>query len=48
MEKFVLGFARADFTPDKPVRMNSQCTGVEIWHKLYANTLYFRQGKLLK
>ena len=44
MEKLILGFARADFTPDKPIRMNSICTGTEVWHKLYANTLYFRQG----
>ena len=45
MDPLVLGFARADFTPDKPVRMNSQCVGVEVWHKLFANTLYFRQGE---
>ena len=44
MEKLILGFARADFTPDKPIRMNSVCTGTEVWHKIYANTLYFRQG----
>ncbi len=41
MEQLVLGFGRGDFTPDKPVRMNSQCTGTEVWHKLYANVLYF-------
>jgi hypothetical protein len=33
------GFARADITPDKPIRMNSQCTGTEIWHNIFANNV---------
>ena len=43
MEKLKLGFAREDFTPDIPVRMNSQCTSREVWHKIYATALYFQE-----
>lgn len=41
METLLLGFGRGDFTPDQPTRMNSQRTGVEVWHKLFANVVYF-------
>lgn len=41
MDKLYLGFAREDMSPDKPVRMNSQCTGVEVWHSIFAHALYF-------
>lgn len=41
MEKLTLGFGRGDITPNGPTRMNSQLTGVEVWHKLSANVLYF-------
>ena len=39
METLQLGFGRGDFTPDQPTRMNSQRTGVEVWHKLFANVV---------
>ena len=44
MEKLLLGYAREDFTPTWPVRMNSQCTSDEVWHNIYATALYFCQG----
>lgn len=41
MNQLMLGFAREDFTPDMPVRMNSQCTNNEVWHRIFATALYF-------
>ena len=41
MEKLTIGFGRGDITPEGPTRMNSQLTGVEVWHRLHANVLYF-------
>lgn len=41
MSQLMLGFAREDFTPDFPVRMNSQCTNNEVWHPICANAMYF-------
>ena len=41
MNALMLGFAREDFTPDMPVRMNSQCTNDEVWHPIFATALYF-------
>lgn len=41
MAQLKLGFAREDFTPDYPVRMNSVCTNNEVWHPIFANALYF-------
>lgn len=41
MSELKLGFAREDFTPDFPVRMNSQCTNDEVWHPIFATALYF-------
>lgn len=45
MAKLMLGIAREDFTPDFPVRMNSQCTNDEVWHPIYATAMYFVDGK---
>ena len=45
METKMLGFAREDFTPDHPVRMNSQCTNNQVWHPIYATALYFCDGQ---
>ena len=42
MSNLKLGFAREEFTPDFPVRMNSQCINNEVWHSIYAHALYFR------
>lgn len=42
MSELKLGFAREDFTPDFPVRMNSQCTSDEVWHPIFATAMYFR------
>lgn len=44
MADLYLGFAREDMTPDKPVKMNSQNTGVEVWHGIFAHALYFCGG----
>lgn len=44
MEQLKLGFAREDFTPSWPVRMNSQCTNDEVWHNIFATALYFTDG----
>lgn len=41
MSELKLGFAREEFTPDFPVRMNSQCINNEVWHPIFANALYF-------
>ena len=41
MARLKLGFAREDFTPEFPVRMNSVCTNNEVWHRIYANAMYF-------
>ena len=45
MSKLMLGIAREDFTPDFPVRMNSQCVNNEVWHPIYATAMYFRDDK---
>ena len=44
MNQLKLGFAREDFTPTWPVRMNSQCTNDEVWHNIFAHALYFCDG----
>lgn len=41
MADLYLGFARRDINPDKPIKMNSQNIGVEIWHSIFAHALYF-------
>lgn len=45
MGQLMLGYAREDFTPDWPVRMNSQCTALEVWHNIFATALYFSDGE---
>ena len=44
MDKLMLGIGREDFSPDKPVRMNSKRTGEYVREPIYATALYFRQG----
>ena len=44
MSQLMLGFGRADITPDAPVRMNSQCTHDEVWHPIFAHALYLCDG----
>lgn len=40
----MLGIGREDFSPDKPVRMNSKRTGEYVREPIYATALSFRQG----
>lgn len=44
MEQLKIGYARADFSPDKPVRMNSQHTGEIVKEPICATALYLTQG----
>ena len=44
MEKLKLGYAREDFSPDKPVSMNSQKTGETVYQPIYVTALSFSQG----
>ena len=44
MEKLMLGIAREDFSPDKPVRMNSKRTGEYVREPIYATALSFSQA----
>ena len=45
MKQLMLGFAREDFSPDKPVRMNSQRTGEYVEDPIFVSCLSFSQGQ---
>ena len=44
MDELKLGYAREDFSPDKPVHMNSQWVGETVLEPIYATAMSFSQG----
>lgn len=44
MNELKLGYAREDFSPDKPIRMNSKKTGQTVYQPIYVTALSFSQG----
>lgn len=44
MDELKLGYAREDFSPDKPVNMNSSIVGETVYQPIFATALSFSQG----
>lgn len=44
-DKLMLGYAREDFSPDKPIRMNSKKTGQTVYQPIFVTALSFSQGQ---
>ena len=44
MDELKLGYAREDFSPDKPVNMNGSRVGETVYQPIFATALSFSQG----